>query len=107
MFRASPRENRGNPPGARIAPTRGMDPADFDRLIARAQNPRLIPGLYNYCDGRCPRRPFTDRCLTYLDNQEMEAAGGSSKDALLADRVGASLRRTIDMLAEIGRRKGI
>ena len=85
-----------------------MDPAEFDRLIARAKNPRLIPGIYNYCDGRCPRCPFTDRCLTYLDNQEMDGGVTALREhASLAERVGATLRRTLDMLAEIGRRKGI
>jgi hypothetical protein len=85
-----------------------MDPSEFDRLIARAENPRLIPGIYNYCDGRCPRCPFTDRCLTYLDNQETDAGVTASREqASLAERVGATLRRTLDMLAEIGRRKGI
>src|SRR5205807_7539471 len=85
-----------------------MDPAEFDRLIARAENPRLIPGIYNYCDGRCPRCPFTDRCLTYLDNQETDAAAIAPREhAALAERVGATLRRTLEMLAEIGRRKGI
>ena len=50
-----------------------MDAAEFDRLVARALDPRLVPGIYNYCDGRCPRCRFTDRCLTYLDNQELKA----------------------------------
>jgi hypothetical protein len=85
-----------------------MDSAEFDRLIARAQNPRLIPGIYNYCDGRCPRCPFTNRCLCYLDDQAREGASAQSRErASLADRIGASLRRTLDTLAEIGRRKGI
>src|SRR5258708_35838694 len=84
-----------------------MDPAEFDRLIARAENPRLIPGIYNYCDGRCPRCPFTDRCLTYLDDQEMRPTDGSARDRSLTERFGASLRRTLAPLAEIGRRKGI
>ena len=83
-----------------------MDPAEVDRLVARAQNPRLISGLYNYCDGRCPRCPFTERCLTYLDNQELKAAG-DDEDSSLADAIGASLQRTIEMLAEVARREGI
>jgi hypothetical protein len=37
----------------------------------------------------------------------MEAAGESNADGSLAEMVSASLRRTIDMLAEIGRRKEI
>src|SRR5947208_11860995 len=85
-----------------------MDPTEFDRLIARADNPRLVPGIYNYCDGRCPRCSFTDRCLTYLDNQETNGAATSSQEnGSPAARGGATLRRTLGMLAEIGRRKGI
>src|SRR5258708_14429256 len=85
-----------------------MDATEFDRLVARARNPRLIPGIYNYCDGRCPRCRFTDRCLTYLDDQEAHAGAIASRDhASLAERVGAILGRTLDMLAEIGRRKAI
>ena len=83
----------------------GMDAAEFGRLVARARNPRLIPGIYNYCDGRCPRCPFTERCLTYLDNQELKAAGGD--DRSLADTVGDSLQRTLEMLAEVARREGV
>jgi hypothetical protein len=86
---------------------RGMDPAEFDRLVVRARNPRLIPGIYNYCDGRCPRCPFTNRCLTYLDGQELDVASGTGLHGSLASRVGALLKRTLDMLAEAGRRAEI
>ena len=83
----------------------GMDAAEFDRLVARARNPRLIPGIYNYCDGRCPRCPFTQRCLTYLDNEELKDSSGD--DRSLADTVGESLQRTLEMLAEVARREGV
>src|SRR5712671_5283254 len=82
-----------------------MDAAEFDRLIARARDPRLIPGIYNYCDGRCPRCPFTQRCLTYLDTHELKEAGDVSRS--LADTVGDSVQRTLEMLAEVARREGI
>ena len=82
-----------------------MDPAEFDRLVARARDPRLIPGIYNYCDGRCPRCPFTQRCLTFLDTQELKDAGGGERS--IADTVGESLRRTLEMLAEAARRDGV
>ena len=81
-----------------------MDPADFDRLVARACDPRLIPGIYNYCDGLCPRCPFTERCLTFLDNRELEAAAPPSS---IADMVGQSLQRTLEILTEVARREGI
>jgi hypothetical protein len=82
-----------------------MDQAEFDRLITRARDPRLIPGIYNYCDGRCPRCAFTQRCLTFLDNQEMRAESGGDRSA--ADLLGDSLQRTLEMLAEAAQREGI
>lgn len=82
-----------------------MDPVEFDRLVTRARDPRLIPGVYNYCDGRCPRCAFTQRCLTYLDAQELKASGDGEQSA--ADTVGASLQRTLEMLAEVARREGL
>ena len=82
-----------------------MDATEFDRLVTRAQDPRLILGIYNYCDGRCPRCPFTTRCLTFLDNQELQAAGGDERS--LADTLGDSLQLTLEMLAEAARREGV
>ena len=82
-----------------------MDPVEFDRLVARARDPKLIPGIYNYCDGRCPRCAFTRRCLTYLDAQELKASGDGEQS--LADTVGSSLQRTLEMLAEVARREGL
>ena len=81
-----------------------MDPVEFDRLVARARDPKLIPGIYNYCDGRCPRCAFTQRCLTFLDAQELRASGDGEQP--LADTVGTSLQRTLEMLAEVARREG-
>ena len=82
-----------------------MDATEFDRLVARARDPRLIPGIYNYCDGRCPKCPFTQRCLTFLDSEELKASGDDSRS--VADVVGESLQRTLEMLAEAARRDGI
>ena len=82
-----------------------MDATEFDRLVARARDPRLIPGIYNYCDGRCPRCPFTQRCLTYLDTQELKAS--AADDRPVAEVVGESLQRTLEMIAEAARRGGV
>ncbi|MBI3400913.1 MAG: hypothetical protein HY048_05795 [Acidobacteria bacterium] len=81
-----------------------MLPADFDRLVARASDPRLIPGIYNYCDRWCQRCPFTDRCLTFLDSQETEPSPAGQSPA---DRVRASLQQTLDMIAEVARREDV
>ena len=82
-----------------------MDPTEFERLITRAQNPRLIPGIYNYCDGRCGRCAFTERCLVFLENREAVAERAS--DAPPAADVESSLERTIAMLTEIAEREGV
>jgi hypothetical protein len=81
-----------------------MDSTEFDRLIARASNPLLITSIYNYCDGRCPRCPFTDRCLVYIDNQEVKSVHDPTS---LAERVGESLQRTLEMITEVARREGL
>ena len=41
-----------------------------DLLFALIQNPNLIPGIYNYCDGWCERCKFTANCLNYKMMEE-------------------------------------
>jgi len=79
---------------------------DFDRLVARASDPNLIPGIYNYCDRRCPRCPFNERCLSFLDNRDLEAQHGPLDDVPLAATIERSLRRTIEFIREVAEREG-
>ena len=39
-------------------------------LTTLANDPNLIPGIYNYCDRWCERCPLTSRCLVYATEQE-------------------------------------
>src|SRR5215216_322805 len=39
-------------------------------LTELANNPDLIPGIYNYCDRWCERCPLTSRCLVFATEQE-------------------------------------
>jgi hypothetical protein len=82
-----------------------MDAAEFDRLVSRARDPRLIPGIYNYCDGRCPRCPFTRRCLTFLDAEERKASSEGSRP--WPDVVRDSMLRTLALVAQAARRDGV
>lgn len=41
-----------------------------DLLFALIQNPNLISGIYNYCDGWCERCSFTSNCLNYKMMEE-------------------------------------
>ena len=51
---------------------------DKDKLIKMAENPHLIPGIYNYCDRWCERCTFTSRCLTFLTEEEKKRESGYS-----------------------------
>jgi hypothetical protein len=45
-----------------------MDP-ELEAYIARAQDPALIPGIYNYCHHRCEQCAFTGRCFSFRQEQ--------------------------------------
>jgi hypothetical protein len=82
-----------------------MDAAEFDRLVARVSDPRLISDIYNYCDGRCRRCPFTQRCLIYLDSQELDAVNLDKHS--VAATMGASLRRMLGLLSGVAGREHV
>lgn len=87
-----------------------MDEVEFDQIIARAGNPNLIPGIYNYCDRRCERCPFTQRCFQYLETRRERGQVRDEhehEDESVGRVVARSLERSLDMLRIIGRRLGI
>jgi hypothetical protein len=49
-------------------------------LLDLANNKNLVPGIYNYCDRWCERCTMTQRCLTYLHEQEMKEETTRNKD---------------------------
>src|ERR1700730_1240850 len=77
----------------------------FERLLALAADPNLIPGIYNYCDGRCPRCPFNERCLSLLDARDLEAQQ-LEQPVPAASMLERSLQRTIEFLHEVAAREG-
>lgn len=83
-----------------------MDDAEFDGIITRASDPNLIPGIYNYCDRRCERCPFTERCFQFRERRR-EGAIGRDDDLSVGRVVARSLERSLDMLQIIGRRIGV
>lgn len=83
-----------------------MNDAEFDGILARASDPNLIPGIYNYCDRRCDRCAFTRRCFHYLET--CRAISLEHKERLSVGRVVArSLECSRDMLQSVGRRLGV
>jgi hypothetical protein len=80
-----------------------MDEAS-EREVADASDPRLIPGIYNYCNRRCEQCPFTDRCLTFRQMREDEMRH-PGEDVL--ETVERSFASTIDLLKGWCEREGI
>jgi len=83
-----------------------MKKSDLDRL---AGNPRLIPGIYNYCDRWCERCAYTARCMNFaMEQQENETDGGPPRDtAAFWKRFEASLALTKEMLADLAKEHGV
>lgn len=79
-----------------------MDP-ELEAYVARAQDPTLIPGIYNYCHHRCERCPFTTRCFSYREEQA-QVRGGADH---LADHVEANFRRTAALMRGWSEQHGI
>jgi hypothetical protein len=75
---------------------------DLEDLVARAADPRWIPAIYEYCDRRCARCSFSDRCFTFAeqvrDDPPAEDVGAA---------VAASLQRAMHLLQALAERKGI
>ena len=67
----------------------------FKDAAAEAPDPRLIPGIYNYCHTRCDECAFTDRCLTFRHMREDETR---HPDRNTLEHVHANLAHTGDLV---------
>ena len=54
---------------------------------ARDGEPRLIPGIYNYCDSRCARCRFSARCLPYLFETRLDRAGPDADEEAIFEEI--------------------
>jgi hypothetical protein len=80
-----------------------MTDEEFDRLMERAASPNLIPGVYNYCDRRCERCRFSERCLSHLESRQAEAA---PEEDSLATATTRSIGRAFELVHMIAKRQG-
>ena len=93
----------------------GVTDDELDALMARANDPTLIPGIYNWCDRRCEHCAFTARCFQFrLSRAEGDELDRSSRhdrqrnrDDTLPLQIGGVFDRTIDLVRAIGRRMGV
>jgi hypothetical protein len=71
-----------------------MDP-ELEAYVARAQDPALIPGIYNYCHHRCEQCAFTGRCFSFRQEQQ-EAHDHPERS--LADHMEANFTRAAALM---------
>jgi hypothetical protein len=78
-------------------------------LTTLANDPNLIPGIYNYCDRWCERCPLTSRCLVYATEQD-DNVSSESQDIRNADfwrQLNSIMDETRQMIAEWANQAGI
>lgn len=78
-------------------------------LTDLANDPNLIPGIYNYCDRWCERCPLTSRCLVYATEQDDDVAHESqdSRNGEFWRKLNSIIDETREMIAEWANQAGI
>jgi len=84
-----------------------MTDQEFDRLMERAASPNLIPGIYNYCDRRCERCRFSERCLSNLESRQAQASDPGDPHESVATATGRTIGRAFDLVRIIAERQGL
>jgi phage host-nuclease inhibitor protein Gam len=79
------------------------------QLLKMADNPNLIPGIYNYCDRWCERCAFTRRCLTHKMEQEMfpNQESRDLNNGKFWEGLHRSFNLTIELLNEYAKEQGL
>jgi hypothetical protein len=75
-----------------------------------AEDPRHVPGIFNYCDRWCERCPATSRCLLYATEQAQGSADPACRDIrnqAFWKRLEAVFREAGEMLQDIMHERGI
>ncbi len=79
-------------------------------LIDLADDPNLIPGIYNYCDRWCERCAFSARCLVYLTEKEDDDGDPASRDITNASfwkRLAGVFQQTREMITALAQESGV
>ncbi|MCB9141446.1 MAG: hypothetical protein H6646_04115 [Anaerolineales bacterium] len=73
----------------------------LDDMSRRANDPRYISGIYNYCDSWCERCAFTDRCLNFAMRIEFEELAEEARAEREAEDSLAELLDPLDIIEEL------
>ena len=100
-----------NKPSRRHLPTEADLDVKADDLTRLAADPKLISGVYNYCDRWCERCPLTARCLVFQTERARDARRGQARPDLenreFWDEFGDSLAVAMHLLRRDARKLGI
>lgn len=83
-----------------------MDKEYIKRL---AENPRFIPGVYNYCDRWCERCPLTSRCMNFALSEEQfdDPQARDINNKVFWQKLSEIFQVTFEMLKETAQEQGI
>lgn len=86
-----------------------MPPNEVDKIKALTDNPKFVPGIYNYCDKWCERCPFTARCSVFAMETEDDRSP-KSRDQENDDfwkQLQGNLASAVDLLREMAEEAGV
>jgi hypothetical protein len=82
---------------------------DKEYIKKLAEDPKFIPGIYNYCDRWCERCPFTFRCMNF-ELSEKHYDNPQSRDInnkAFWQKLHEVFQGTLEMIKETAREQGI
>ena len=82
---------------------------DKEYIKKLAENPNLIPGIYNYCDRWCERCPFTSRCMNFALSEEHFADPQTHdiNNEAFWEKLSEIFQLTLEMVKETAQEQGI
>jgi len=83
-----------------------MDKEYIKRL---AEDPKFIPGIYNYCDRWCERCPLNSRCLNFVLSEEQfeDPQARDIKNDTFWQKLHEVFQVTLEMVKETAKEQGI
>nr|WP_319401921.1 hypothetical protein [uncultured Carboxylicivirga sp.] len=77
----------------------------FKELMRTNNTSEYIAGIHNYCDGRCDKCKYSNRCSSYALNEEMSKAAGDENSS--EDHLMMILKATTEFIEEELEKRGI
>lgn len=82
---------------------------DKEHVKKLAENPKFIPGIYNYCDRWCERCPFTSRCMNFALSEEQfgDSEARDINNKAFWVKLSEIFQLTLEMVKESAEEEGI